>query len=131
MTDTPKTLLEAVRYYTDPKICFETMLAVKWPDGKVTCPKCGGEHVGVIRSRSMLQCKAKECRKQFSVKVGTIFEDSLAPMGAWLVAIWCVATGDTISSPVLARAVGVTQKTAWSMQNRIRKARQLSHRRVR
>lgn len=129
--EAPKTLLDACRYYADPKVCFQTMLAVRWPDGKVTCPKCGGDNVGVITSRSLLQCRAKDCRKQFSVKVDTIFEDSLAPMSAWLVAVWCVATGDTISSPMLAEAVGVTQKTAWSMQNRIRIARQLSHRKRR
>ncbi len=129
--EAPKNLLDACRYYADPKVCFETMLAVKWPDGRIVCPKCGGDAVGVVTSRQLLQCKAKGCRKQFSVKTGTMFEDSLAPISAWLVAIWCVANGDTISSPVLADAIGVTQKTAWSMQNRIRMARQLSHRKRR
>lgn len=123
MTDTPQTLLDAVRYYSDPKVCFETMLAVKWPDGKITCPKCGGEAVGVIRSRSMLQCKAKECRKQFSVKVGTIFEDSPLGLDKWFVAVWCIANAKNgISSLELGRALGVTQKTAWFMLHRIREA---------
>src|SRR5690349_14663143 len=125
MTDTPQTLLEAVRYYGDPKVCFETMLMVKWPDGKITCPKCGGEGVGVIRSRSMLQCKAKECRKQFSVKVGTIFEDSPLGLDKWFVAVWCIANAKNgISSLELGRALGVTQKTAWFMLHRIRTAMQ-------
>lgn len=123
MTDTPQTLLAAVRYYTDPKVCFETMLSVKWPDGKITCPKCGGESVGVIRSRSMLQCKTKECRKQFSVKVGTIFEDSPLGLDKWFVAVWCIANAKNgISSLELGRALGVTQKTAWFMLHRIREA---------
>jgi transposase-like protein len=123
MTDTPQTLLEAVRYYSDLKICFETMIAVKWPDGKITCPKCGGDAIGVIRSRSMLQCKAKGCRKQFSAKVGTIFEDSPLGLDKWFVAVWCIANAKNgISSLELGRALGVTQKTAWFMLHRIREA---------
>ena len=128
MTDTPQTLLEAVRYYSDPKVCFETMLMVKWPDGQITCPKCGGESVGVIRSRSLYSCR--ECRTQFSARLGTIFEDSPVSVCKWFVAAWCVANGDAISSPKLAEVIGVTQKTAWSMLNRIRVARQLTHKRV-
>jgi transposase-like protein len=121
--DTPKTLLDAVRYFTDPKVCFETMLAVKWPDGKITCPKCGCDKVGVIRSRSMLQCKEATCRKQFSVKVDTIFEDSPLGLDKWFVAVWCIANAKNgISSCELARALGVTQKTAWHMLHRVRLA---------
>lgn len=123
MTDTPQTLLDAVRYYSDPKVCFETMIAVKWPDGKITCPKCGGDGIGVITSRSMLQCKAKGCRKQFSVKVNTIFEESPLGLDKWFVAAWCIANAKNgISSLELGRALGVTQKTAWFMLHRIREA---------
>ena len=123
MTDTPQTLLDAVRYYSDPKVCFETMLAVKWPDGKVTCPKCGHDQVYIIRTRSLLQCKAKTCKKQFSVKVGTIFEESPLGLDKWFVAAWCIANAKNgISSHELARALGVTQKTAWFMLHRIREA---------
>ena len=123
MTDAPKTLLDAVRYYSDPKVCFETMLAVKWPDGKICCPKCGGDNIGVIASRSMLQCKAKGCRKQFSVKVGTIFEDSPLGLDKWFVAVWCIANAKNgISSLELSRALGVRQPTAWFMLHRIRLA---------
>lgn len=123
MTDTPKSLLAAVRYFSDPKVCFETMLAVRYPDGKITCPKCGGNGVGVIRSRSMLQCKAKDCRKQFSVKVDTIFEDSPLGLDKWFVAVWCIANAKNgISSHELARSLEVTQKTAWFMLHRIRMA---------
>lgn len=123
MTDTPKTLLDAVSYFADPKVCFEAMLAVKWPDGKIACPKCGGDKVGVVRSRSLLQCKAVDCRKQFSVKVGTIFEDSPLPLQQWFVAVWCIANAKNgISSCELGRALGVQQKTAWFMLHRIRLA---------
>lgn len=123
MTDTPKTLLEAVRYFSDPKVCFEQMLKAKWPETNPTCPKCGCDRVGVITSRSMLQCKSVECRKQFSVKVGTIFEDSPLGLDKWFVAIWCIANAKNgISSYELSRALGVTQKTAWFMLHRIRMA---------
>lgn len=123
MDDTPKSLLAAVRYFSDAKVCFETMLSAKYPDGKVTCPKCGCDKVGVIRSRSLLQCKARDCRKQFSVKVGTIFEDSPLGLDKWFVAVWCIANAKNgISSCELARALEVTQKTAWFMLHRVRLA---------
>lgn len=130
MTNTPKTLIEAVRYFSDLKVCFEHMLPVKWPDGKPTCPKCGHGEVYVIRTRAMLQCKSPTCKKQFSVKVGTIFEDSPLPFSKWFPAIWCVANGDLVSSQKLADAVGVTQKSAWSLLNRIRAARRLTQNKV-
>lgn len=119
----PKTLVEAVEYYSDPKVCFAEMLPVKWPDGKPTCPKCGSQNVGVVTSRSLLQCREAGCRKQFSVKVGTIFEDSPIALQKWFVAIWCVANDKNgISSCELARALGVSQKTAWFMLHRVRLA---------
>jgi transposase-like protein len=125
MTDTPKTLLQAVQYFADPKVCFEQMLKAKWPDGPPTCPKCGGDKVGVIKSRSLLQCKSVDCRKQFSVKVGTIFEDSPLPLQQWFVAVWCIANAKNgISSLELSRALGVRQPTAWFMLHRIRLAMQ-------
>lgn len=127
MTDTPATLVAAVRHYADPKVCFETMLSVKWPDGKVTCPKCGGDKIGTIATRQKLQCKTVGCRKQFSVKVGTIFEDSPLPLSHWFVAVWCIANAKNgISSLELGRALGVTQKTAWFMLMRIREAMKTS-----
>lgn len=123
MDDTPESLLAAVRYYADPKVCFATMIAVKWPDGKVTCPKCGCDRIGTIASRQKLQCKSAECRWQFSAKVGTIFEDSPLPLGHWFVAVWSIANAKNgISSCELARALDVQQKTAWFMLHRIREA---------
>ena len=124
----PETLIDAVRYYADRKTCFETMLSVKWPDGKIVCPKCHGELIGKIESRSMLQCKLKVCRKQFSVKVGTIFEDSPIGLDRWFVAVWCIANAKNgISSHELGRALGITQKTAWFMLHRVREAMKTPH----
>jgi len=121
MTDTPQTLLEAVQYFSDSKICFSAMLVVKWPDGKPVCPKCGHDEAYIIRTRSILDCK--KCRKTYSVKVGAIFEDSPLPLQKWFVAIWCIANAKNgISSCELGRALGVTQKTAWFMLHRIRLA---------
>jgi transposase-like protein len=121
----PETLLEAVRFFSDLDVCHNYMLSIKWPDGKIVCPKCGGENVGNIASRRMLQCKAKECRKQFSVKVGTIFEDSPLGLDKWFVAVWCITNAKNgISSWELHRALGVTQKSAWFMLHRIRLAMQ-------
>jgi transposase-like protein len=121
MTDAPKTLIAAVAYFSDPKVCNDYMRQVKWPDGPIICPKCQSENVGEIASRHKLQCKS--CRKQFSYKVGTIFEDSPLPLSQWFVAVWCIANHKNgISSHELGRALGVTQKTAWFMLHRIREA---------
>ena len=121
----PKTLIEAVRHYSDLDVCHQHMVAIKWPTGQVTCPKCGCENIGEIKSRRMFQCKAKDCRKQFSSKVGTIFEDSPLGLDKWFVAVWCIANAKNgISSHELHRALGVTQKTAWFMLHRIRLAMQ-------
>ena len=112
----PQTLIEAVRYFTDPHICHAYMVNLKWPDG-------GADKIGNVASRSLLQCKAKDCRKQFSAKVGTIFEDSPLPLSSWLVAVWCIANAKNgISSCELGRAMGVRQKSAWFMLHRIRLA---------
>ncbi|MEX0611930.1 MAG: IS1595 family transposase [Pirellulales bacterium] len=123
ISDYPKSLLEAVRYFSDPDVCHTFMVKSKWPDGKITCPKCGGQHIGEIKSRRMFQCKAKECRKQFSGKVGTIFEDSPLGLDKWFVAVWMIGNcKNGASSCELARAIGVTQKSAWHMLHRVRLA---------
>lgn len=123
MKDLPASLLEAVRYYSDLDLCEHKMALMKWDEGKASCPKCGGKHIGRIASRRMYQCKNKDCRKQFSVKVGTIFEDSPLGLDKWFVAVWCIANAKNgISSCELARALGVTQKSAWFMLHRIREA---------
>jgi transposase-like protein len=97
------------------------MRQVKWPDGAIVCPKCQSENVGEVASRNILQCKA--CRKQFSYKTGTLFEDSPLGLDKWFVAVWAIANcKNGISSHELGRALGVTQKTAWFMLHRIREA---------
>jgi len=122
----PKSLLEAVRYFSDLSVCNAYMRRIKWPNGTVVCPKCGakGERIGEIATRSMLRCK--ECRKQFSAIAGTIFEDARR-LDAWFTVIWCVANGDNVSSATLARELNISQKAAWKMQERIRAARVLIH----
>jgi transposase-like protein len=123
VTDCPKTLIEAVRYFADEAACQEYMRRVKWPDGKVSCPKCSGESVSPVKGRPLLQCNNRECKKQFSYKIGTIFEESKLPLGHWFVAIWAIANcKNGISSHELARALGVQQKTAWFLLHRIRLA---------
>lgn len=121
----PKSLIEAVRYFADPDVCHRYMVGMKWPDGKIVCPKCDGDNVGEIKSRRMFQCRVKDCRKQFSTKVGTIFEDSPLGLDKWFVAVWCIANcKNGTSSHELGRTLGITQKSAWHVLHRIRLAMQ-------
>ena len=121
----PKTLIDAVKYFSDVDVCNDYMARVKWPDGNIVCPKCGCDKVGKIKTRRMLRCNTKGCRKQFSYKVGTIFEDSPLGLDKWFVAVWCITNAKNgISSYELHRALGVTQKTAWFMLHRVRVAMQ-------
>lgn len=118
---TPENLIDAVRYFADPQVCNAYMWRIKWPDAKPACPHCGSENIGEVKARNLIQCR--DCRKQSSYKVGTIFEDSPLGLDKWFVAIWSIANcKNGISSYELARALGVTQKTAWFMLHRIRAA---------
>lgn len=122
--NTPKTLTEAVVYFTNPDNCLTYLAARRWPNG-VTCPTCGSGNVGFIASRRVWQCKTRHPKAQFSVKLGTIFEDSPLGLDKWLPAMWMIASNrNGISSWELHRALGVTQKTAWFMLHRIRLAMQ-------
>jgi transposase-like protein len=127
MTDgIPGTLIEAVRYFADLTVCHDFMRSIKWPDGKVCCPKCGNESVKEIATRpGVLKCNAKACQKQFSVRSGTIFANSAVPLSGWFVAVWCEANLP-VTSERLALAIGVTKKTAWRLQATIRAARELA-----
>lgn len=119
----PTTLIEAIRYFSDAQICHDFMTTLRWPDGVVKCPRCQAEKIGFIATRRMWQCKG--CKKQFSIKVGTIFEDSPLGMDKWLPAVWLIANcKNGVSSHELARSLGVTQKSAWFMLHRIRLAMQ-------
>jgi transposase-like protein len=118
----PKTLMEAVRYFADADRTLAMAVQLRWPGG-VHCPTCGRTDVRFLATRRLWECKEKHPRKQFSVKVGTIFEDSPLPLDKWFVAIWSIANcKNGISSYELARATGVTQKSAWFMLHRIRLA---------
>ena len=121
----PKTLLEAVNYFTDQDNCLSYLAARRWPNGVVVCPRCGSTDVGFIASRRVWQCKTRHSLAQFSIKVGTIFEDSPLGLDKWLPALWMIGNDKNgISSWELHRALGVTQKTAWFMLHRIRLAMQ-------
>jgi len=123
-TYTPKTLLQAVRYYSDLAVCQELLVEARWPDG-VSCPTCGRTDVSYLETQKRWQCKTKHARRQFSVKVGTIFEDSPIGLDKWFTAMWLIAGAKNgISSYELHRAIGVTQKTAWFLNHRIRLAMQ-------
>ena len=118
----PTTFIEAARYFADPDIAIQTVAELRWPDGPV-CPDCGGKDHSFLKTRRIWKCKG--CKRQFSVKVGTIFEDSPISLDKWLLAIWEIANDrNGISSHELARKLGVTQKTAWFLAHRIRLAMQ-------
>lgn len=118
----PKTLVDAIRYFADPDVCLSFVANLRWPRGPV-CPQCGGVEPSFLKTRRLWKCRA--CKKQFSVKVGTIFEDSPIGLDKWLPALWMVVNcKNGISSYEIARALGVTQKTSWFMGHRIRLAMQ-------
>jgi len=124
MSAKPKTLQQAIVYFANPDNCLEFMVSRRWPNG-VTCPTCGRDDVRFISTRRMWECKAQHARKQFSVKIGTIFEDSALPLDKWLIAMWMIANcKNGVSSYEVARALGITQKSAWFMLHRIRLAMQ-------
>jgi transposase-like protein len=120
----PKTLLEAIKYFSDLDTANTFMAQLRWPEG-VTCPHCKGKAVSYLTTRRKWKCMNKECHKQFSVKVGTIMEDSPIGLDKWLAAIWLIANcKNGISSYEIHRALGITQKSAWFLLHRIRLAMQ-------
>src|SRR5579871_6261172 len=107
----PENLVECVRFYSDPENCFNFAVSMRWPEG-ITCPYCNSRNHTFMSSRKMWQCN--DCRKQFSVKVGTIFEESRLSLDKWFIAAWLIGNSKNgISSHEIARHLGVTQKTAW------------------
>src|SRR5277367_6725520 len=118
----PRTLQEAMIYFADADNCIRYMVAHRWPDG-VTCPTCGRADVTWLATQKKWQCKSAHAKRQFTAKVGTIFEDSPLGLEKWLPAVWLITNAKNgISSYELHRALGVTQKTAWFMLHRIREA---------
>jgi transposase-like protein len=122
--EVPQTLVEAIRYFSNPENCLKFIVPLRWPNG-ITCPQCGSTEHSFISTRCVWKCKAKACKKQFSCKVGTIMEDSPLGLDKWLTAIWMIANcKNGISSYEIGRALGITQKSAWFLLHRIRLAMQ-------
>lgn len=118
----PKTLQQAIKYFADEQVCIDEVAALRWPDGPV-CPKCEGKDHYYLATQKRWKCKA--CKKQFSVKVGTIFEDSPIALEKWLIALWMLVNcKNGISSYEVGRDLGITQKSAWFVLQRLRLALQ-------
>ena len=116
--ESPKTLLEAIQYFQDEQVCIDAVASMRWPDGPV-CPECETANPYYLKTQKRWKCR--ECRIQFSVKRGTIFEDSPISLKKWLPALWLLCNcKNGVSSYEIARDLGVTQKTAWFMLQRLR-----------
>jgi transposase-like protein len=121
---TPKTLQDAIVYFSDQDNCLNYLVARRWPNG-VICPTCGRTDISFLANQRKWQCKSAHSRRQFTVKVGTIFEDSPLGLDKWLTAVWMITNcKNGVSSYEIHRAIGVTQKTAWFMLHRVRVAMQ-------
>ncbi len=120
----PKTLQEAILYFSDKDTCTTFMAQIRWPEG-VACPYCEGKTVSYLSTRRIWKCMSKVCHRQFSVKVGTVMEDSPIGLDKWLSAVWLITNAKNgISSCEISRALGITQKSAWFLNHRIRLAMQ-------
>lgn len=118
----PKTLMEAIKHFSNTATCLEYLIPIRWPNG-ITCPNCNGTEHSFLSTRHVWKCKA--CKKQFSLKQGTIMEDSPLGYDKWLCAIWMIANDKNgVSSYEIHRGIGVTQKSAWFLLHRIRLAMQ-------
>jgi transposase-like protein len=116
----PKTLQEAILYFADPTNCRNYLVARRWPNG-VTCPKCGSKDVLLLEKYNRWHCRAKHAAPQFTLKTGTVMEDSPIGLDKWLTAMWQIVNSrNGISSCEVHRAIGITQKSAWFLDHRIR-----------
>jgi transposase-like protein len=117
-----KTLQQAILFYSDAQTCIDAVASLRWPEG-VTCPACGHKDHWYLKNQKRWKCK--DCHRQFSAKLGTIFEDSPLGLDKWLLAMWMIANcKNGVSSYEIHRAIGVTQRSAWFMLHRIRLAMQ-------
>lgn len=117
----PVTLQQAMVYFGDPDRAFEYAKWLRWPDDKVTCPRCGSDSNSFVKTRKLWFCNG--CKKQFTLKVGTIFEDSPLGLDKWMAAFWMICNcKNGVSSYEIHRSLGVSQKSAWFMLHRIREA---------
>jgi transposase-like protein len=120
MTQEPKTLADAIVYFQSPDNCIDYLALRRWPKG-VTCPTCGRKDVTFVPSRRLWQCKTRHSKSQFSIKTGTVLEDSPLGLEKWLPVMWMVANcKNGVSSWEIHRSLGVSQKAAWFMLHRIR-----------
>src|SRR6202158_3496713 len=123
----PKTLQAAIVHFSDADNVLAYMIRLRWPAGVVTCPICGRTDVVFLHNQRKWQCKSVHPKRQFSAKIGTIFEDSPIPLEKWITAVWMLSNcRNGVSSYEIARAIGVTQKSAWFMLHRIRLGLQTS-----
>src|SRR5580704_18797351 len=120
-----KTLQQAILHFANLDNCHEFMVKLRWPDGKVACPRCGSDDVSYLPNARVFKCYKKHEKQKFSLKVGTVFEDSAIGLEKWLPVMWMLVNAKNgISSWEVHRAMGVTQKTAWFMLQRCRLALQ-------
>jgi transposase-like protein len=123
MKPEPTSLQEAIIYFANPDNCIDYLAIRRWPDGKVTCPNCGSDKVKFSETRRTWTCAKHHAKREFSVKVGTVMEDSAIPLDKWMMATWMITNcKNGISSYEIASGVKVTQKSAWFMLHRIRLA---------
>ncbi|MGO9316726.1 MAG: IS1595 family transposase [Terracidiphilus sp.] len=116
----PQTLQDAILFFSDPVNCREYLVARRWPKG-VSCPKCGSRNVLFMEKYNRWHCREKHQAPQFTLKTGTVMEDSPIDLDKWLTAMWMVVNcKNGVSSYEIHRALGVTQKTAWFLDHRIR-----------
>src|ERR1700680_4221981 len=121
----PKTLQQAVIFYSDYENCKKDMIELRWPDGSVRCPHCGSDEVSYLANARVWRCHKNHPKRKFSLKTGTIFEESLIGLEKWLPVMWMLVNcKNGVSSWEIHRAIGVTQKTAWFMLQRGRLAMQ-------
>lgn len=119
--DSPRTLQQAILYFSDFDRCRQFLMDLRWPDGKVACPQCGSTHVVYLEKARVWKCYGKHSRAKFTLKTGTIFEDSPLGLDKWLAALWLLVNAKNgISSCEIARSIGITQKSAWFMAHRLR-----------
>jgi transposase-like protein len=117
--ESPKTLLEAIRHFSDEQVCIDAVAAMRWPTTGPVCPECEAGNPYYLKTQKRWKCR--DCRIQFSVKRGTIFEDSPISLTKWLPAMWLLVNcKNGISSYEVHRDLGVSQKTAWFMLHRLR-----------
>jgi transposase-like protein len=126
--ESPKTLQQAILFFSNEDNCISYVKDMRWPDGVVICPACGRNDVSWLKSQKKWQCKSKHSKRQFSAKVGTIFEDSPIALDKWLMAAWMLTNcKNGISSYELAKDLGITQKSAWFLLHRLRLAMREEH----